>query len=133
VSRRLFAPGATMLRRKVPWTRQRVPNAVSWIVFATTSILPATLRMMPRQTRLKKKELRRLISVPLWWAHFFFLAAHLFLCAAAILARPSALIVLRFPRLSGAVWPASSARTFSRRLISASMVCMISSVFMARV
>jgi hypothetical protein len=63
--------------------------------------------------------------------YFFF--AHLFFCAAAILARPAVLIVLRFlggnPPLSGAVWSVSSALTFSRRLISASIFCTISSVF----
>ena len=43
----------------------------------------------------------------------FFLLAHLFLCAAAIRSRPSALIVVRFlvgsPRFNGAVWPVSKA------------------------
>jgi hypothetical protein len=34
---------------------------------------------------------------------YFFLAAHLFLCAAAILARPSALTLGATPRLSGVV------------------------------
>ena len=62
-------------------------------------------------------------------AYFRFAFAHLFLWAAPTLARPSALIVLRFlvdiPRLSGAVWPVSSARAFSRRLISALMPCTI--------
>ena len=61
----------------------------------------------------------------------FFLAAHLFFCAAATLARPSALIVQRFPRFNGAVWSVRSALTFSRRLISASIFSTISSVFMA--
>jgi hypothetical protein len=58
--------------------------------------------------------------------YFRLASAHLFLCAAATLARPSALIVLRFlVGLSGAVWSVSSVRAFSRRLISSSMLCRI--------
>ena len=63
--------------------------------------------------------------------------AHLFFCAATILARPSALIVRRFvggsPRFKGAMWPASSARICFRRMISASIPCTIASRSMARV
>jgi hypothetical protein len=59
----------------------------------------------------------------------YFLFAHLFFCATAILARPSALIVRRFfVALSGAVWPVSNARAFSRRLIYALMPCTIGDV-----
>lgn len=53
-----------------------------------------------------------------------FAFAHLAFCAAAILARPSGLIFLRFrgrsdsslggiPRFRGAIWPVSNARTCS--------------------
>jgi hypothetical protein len=59
------------------------------------------------------RSLRSVLYFPLAFANLFFRAA-------AILARPSALIVLRFrapggnPRLSGGVWPVSSARIFPR-------------------
>jgi hypothetical protein len=68
-------------------------------------------------------------SGALWALTYFRLAFdHLFFCAAAILARPSVLFVLRFlagsldriPRLSGAAWPVSSARIFSKPRIAAS-------------
>ena len=64
--------------------------------------------------------------------HFpLFAFAHLAFCAAAILARPSALISLRLgglvvaagrPRFGVLVWPFKSALAFSRRAISASIL-----------
>jgi len=74
-----------------------------------------------------------------------FAFAHLALCAAAILARPSALIFLRSgldvavafeltgrPRFGVVVWPFNRARACSRREISASMVWIIADVSMVR-
>jgi hypothetical protein len=75
-------------------------------------------------------------------AHPFLAFAHLALCAAAILARPSALIFLRGglvgvaveltgrPRFAGVVCPFSRTLACSRRAISASIVSIISAVSM---
>ena len=74
-------------------------------------------------------------------AHFRFVFAHLALCAAAIFARPSALI-LRLPVLRGlyftvggalAVVPVSRPFACSRRAISASMVWIIADVSMVEI
>jgi hypothetical protein len=62
-----------------------------------------------------------------------FSLAHLAFCAAAILALPSSLTLLRFragslganPGSKGAVCSVRSARIFSRRITSASMLCTI--------
>ena len=75
--------------------------------------------------------------------HFRFVLAHRALCAAAILARPSALIFLRGldlagvvdpngrPRFAGVgVRPFNRVRTCSRRAISACILSMISLVVM---
>jgi hypothetical protein len=63
----------------------------------------ASLAWTVRAARTRLKVLGRETAV----TPYFFFAAHLFLCAAAILARPSALIVRRLagcvPRFSGAV------------------------------
>ena len=72
---------------------------------------------------------------------FLLAFAHLAFCAAAILARPSALTFLRFraatgrvvrgnPRLSGFLPSVSRALTFTRRSISVSMAWTIASSFM---
>ena len=64
---------------------------------------------------------------------YLFASAHLAFCAAAIRALPSALIFLRWglaagfeltglPRFGEGVWPFNSARAFSSRAISASIL-----------
>jgi hypothetical protein len=65
----------------------------------------------------------RLVHSP----YFPFAFAHLAFCAAAILALPSSLTLLRFraARCKGAECSVSSARNFSSRIISASRLCTI--------